>query len=166
MTNYLSSQRPGKLAAAAMFALAFQGYAQNITGSIGWPRDRPAGSFNSECRCNRDRTIETRDRHAELDDARQQIEAAVKADPKSPEAHNVKGSLLEQAGNSAEALREFLEAIRLRPDFGVARIHAALILAAKGDRAAAEQHLRQAATSADPGVRRQAADALRQLGLR
>lgn len=51
-------------------------------------------------------------------------------------------------------------------DFGIARVHAALLLAAKGDRAAAEQHLRQAAASSDPNVRRQAADALRQLGPR
>ena len=48
-----------------------------------------------------------------LDEARQQIDAAVKADPKSSDAHNVKGSILEQTGNRAEALREFLEAIRL-----------------------------------------------------
>ena len=100
------------------------------------------------------------------DEARQQIEAAVRADPKSADAHNFKGTLLEQAGSHADALREFLEAIRLRPDFGIARIHAARILAARGDRAAAEQQLRQAATSADDNVRRQAAQALRQLGTR
>ena len=100
------------------------------------------------------------------DEARQQIEAAVKADPKSADAHNFKGTLLEQAGNHADALREFLEAIRLRPDFGMGRIHAARILAARGDRTAAEQQLRQAATSADDNVRRQAAQALRQLGAR
>jgi hypothetical protein len=34
MINYLTSQRPGKLILAAMFALALQGYAQNITGSM------------------------------------------------------------------------------------------------------------------------------------
>jgi Flp pilus assembly protein TadD len=100
------------------------------------------------------------------DEARQQIEAAVKADPKSADAHNFKGTLLEQAGNPADALREFLEAVRLRPDFGMARIHAARILAARGDRAAAEQQLRQAAASADDNVRRQATEALRQLGSR
>ena len=34
MTNFQSSQRTGTLVVAAMFALAFQGYAQNITGSM------------------------------------------------------------------------------------------------------------------------------------
>jgi Flp pilus assembly protein TadD len=116
---------------------------------------------DSEVRTNYAVTLAALNRSAE---ARQQIEAAVKADPKSPDAHNVKGTLLERSGNGAEALREFLEAIHLRPDFGIARIHAALILAARGDRAAAEQQLRQAAGSADANVRRQAADALRQLG--
>ena len=99
-----------------------------------------------------------------FDEARRQIDAAVKVDPKSPEAHNVRGSLLQQSGDQAEALGEFLEAIRLRPDFGVAHIHAALLLAARGDRAAAEQHLRLAAAGDDSSVRRQAADTLRQLG--
>ena len=74
--------------------------------------------------------------------------------------------MLEQAGNHTDALREFLEAIRLRPDFGIARIHAARILAGRGDRAAAEQQLRQAAASADDNVRRQATEALRQMGAR
>jgi Flp pilus assembly protein TadD len=102
----------------------------------------------------------------QLEEARRQIEAAIQADPKSADAHNVRGSLLEQGGDHAGALREFLEAIRLRPDFGIARIHAARILAARGDRAAAEQQLRQAAASGDENVRRQAAEALRQLGAR
>jgi hypothetical protein len=34
MTTYRSSQRSGRLILAAMFALAIQGYAQNITGSM------------------------------------------------------------------------------------------------------------------------------------
>jgi Flp pilus assembly protein TadD len=116
---------------------------------------------DSEVRTNYAVTLATLKR---LDEARQQIDAAVQADPKSPDAHNVKGSILEQTGNRAEALPEFLEAIRLRPDFGIAHIHAALLLAAGGDRAAAEQHLRLAAAGPDPNLRRQAADALRQLG--
>jgi Flp pilus assembly protein TadD len=118
---------------------------------------------DSEIRTNYAVTLAALNR---LDEARLQIDAAVKSDPKSPDAHNVKGSLLERTGNPADALREFLEAIRLRPDFGIAHIHAALLLAARGDRAAAELHLRQAAADADPNVRRQATDALRQLGQR
>jgi predicted CXXCH cytochrome family protein len=96
-------------------------------------------------------------------EAQQQIDAAVKADPKSPEARNFKGTLLERKGNHNEALIEFLAAIRLRPDFELAHLNAGLILASKGDRVAAEQHLRQAAKSADRNIQRKADAALRQL---
>ncbi len=98
------------------------------------------------------------------DEAKRQIDAAVVADPKSPDAHNFKGTLLDRSGNRAEALAEFLEAIRLRPDFDVAHLNAARLLAAKGDTAAAERHLRQAAASSNPNVRNKAAAALQQLG--
>jgi Flp pilus assembly protein TadD len=97
-------------------------------------------------------------------EAQQQIEAAVKADPKSPEAHNFKGTLLDRGGRHAEALNEFLAAARLRPDFELAHLNAGLILATNGDKVAAEQHLRQAARSADPNIQRKAGAALRQLG--
>jgi Flp pilus assembly protein TadD len=99
-----------------------------------------------------------------LDEAQQQIDAAVKADPKSSEAHNFRGVLLDRAGEGTGALKEFLEAVRLQPDFARAHLNAARILAAKRDRTAALQHLRQAAMSDEPNVRRQAEEALRQLG--
>ena len=98
------------------------------------------------------------------EEAQRQIDRAVVADPKSPEAHNFKGSLLERAGNRAEALSEFLAALRLRPDYGVAHLNAARMLAAQGDAAAAERHLRQAANGSDPNIRNKAAAALRQMG--
>jgi Flp pilus assembly protein TadD len=98
------------------------------------------------------------------DEARRQIDRAVAADPKSPEAHNFRGSLLDRAGNGAEALNEFLEALRLRRDFGIAHLNAARMLAAKGDSAGAERHLRQAANSSNPNIRSKAAAALQQLG--
>jgi Flp pilus assembly protein TadD len=102
----------------------------------------------------------------QFDDAQRQIEAAVKADPKSPEVHNFRGSLLERKGDHDEALSEFLAAIRLRPDFALAHLNAGLILATKGAKATAQQHLRQASTSSDPNIQRQATSALRQLGQR
>jgi HEAT repeat protein len=61
-------------------------------------------------------------------------------------------------------LSEFLEAVKLLPDFGRARLNAARMLAAKGDSAAAIQQLRQAANSTDAKVRLEAAAALRQIG--
>jgi tetratricopeptide (TPR) repeat protein len=99
-----------------------------------------------------------------FDEAQRQIDAAVKADPKSTEAHNFRGVLLERSDAPA-ALKEFLEAVRLQPDFARAHLNAARILAAAGNRVDAIQHLRQAATSDDPNLQRQAADALRQLGV-
>ena len=97
-------------------------------------------------------------------DAQQQIEAALKAEPKSPDAHNFRGTLLDRLGLHSDALREFLEAVRLRPGFGLAHLNAGKILAAQGDLPAAEQHLRTAAASDDPNIQRQAASLLRQLG--
>lgn len=105
------------------------------------------------------------DKHASIqwEEAGRQIDAAIVADPKSPEAHNFRGTLLDRSGSRAEALNEFLEAIRLRPNFGTAHLNAARMLAAKGDTAAAELHLRQAAASPDPNIRQKAAAALQQL---
>jgi len=85
------------------------------------------------------------------------------ADPKSPEAHNFRGSLLQRGGNLAEAVQEFREAVKLRPDFSLAHLNAGLTLAAMGNRPAAEIHLRQAAAGPDPNIQRQATAALRQL---
>jgi predicted CXXCH cytochrome family protein len=97
-------------------------------------------------------------------DAQEHIEAALKADPKSPEAHSFKGILLNRQGLRNEALSQFLEAISLRPDFGLAHLNAAEILAAQGDSAAAVRHLQRAAASGDPSIEQQARDLLRQLG--
>jgi predicted CXXCH cytochrome family protein len=99
-----------------------------------------------------------------FEEAQRQIEAAVKTDPRSPDAHNFRGSLLSRNGSPDEALSEFLEAIKLRPDFGLAHLNAARILAAKGDRAAAEQHLRLALHDGNPNIRRQAAAELQRMG--
>jgi Flp pilus assembly protein TadD len=99
----------------------------------------------------------------QFEDAQQQIEAAVNANRKPPEAHNFRGSLLERKGSHAEALSEFLTANRLRPDFALAHPNAGLILVAKHESAAAQQHLQHASKSSDPNIQRQAATALRQL---
>lgn len=90
-------------------------------------------------------------------EARLQTEAAVKADVKSADAHNFLGTLMLRDGQREQALREFLEAARLRPGFGLAHLNAAGVLTEKGDGAAAGVHLQQAARDADPGIRERAA---------
>jgi len=98
--------------------------------------------------------------------SRREIDAAVKADPQSPDAHNFRGTLLARQGDLDQAIREYAEAIRLRPDFGLAHLNAGRILASKGDKAGAEQHLRRALADEDPNIRRQAAAELQRLGVR
>jgi predicted CXXCH cytochrome family protein len=98
-----------------------------------------------------------------FEEAGAQIDAALKLEPDSAPARNFRGRLLERQGRGIDALKEFLEILRRHPDFALAHLDAARVLAAGGDRAAAAQHLRQAAGSADPNIRRQAAAALQQL---
>jgi tetratricopeptide (TPR) repeat protein len=96
-----------------------------------------------------------------FDEALQQAEAAVQADPKFPEAHNFKGTLLSRAGQPDAALKAFEEALRLRPAFGLAHLNAAAILAGQRDFNAARAHLEQAAKDKDPEIRRRALQQLR-----
>jgi Flp pilus assembly protein TadD len=60
-----------------------------------------------------------------------------------------------------EALRELEAALKLRPQFGLAHLNAAAILAARGDAAGARTHLLQAARDSDPDIRRRANEKLR-----
>lgn len=115
---------------------------------------------DAEIRTNYAVTLAGLQRFAE---ARQQIDAAVAADPKSSEARNFRGTLLEHAGSLEQALADFLEAVRLDPDFARAHFNAGRLLAAKGDKAGALPHLRRAAASDDPNLRRQAESVLQQI---
>ena len=85
---------------------------------------------DAEIRINYAVTLAGLDR---LPDARRQIDAALKADPKSREANNFLGTLLENTGPRDEALNEFLRAAQLRPDFGLAHWNVTRVLSAKGD---------------------------------
>ncbi len=98
-----------------------------------------------------------------FDEAEAQARAAVKADPQSPDAHNFLGTLLARSSQSDTALKEFLEALRLRPDFGLAHLNAADALTLKGDKASARLHLRQAAQDPNPNISRKAQARLEQL---
>jgi len=99
-----------------------------------------------------------------LDDAQRTIDGAVQADPKSADARCFKGTLLDRQGLHKEALAEFLAAIALRPDFGLAHLNAGKVLAGQGDLAGAKEHLLRAAASEDLAVKGQATALLRQMG--
>ena len=68
------------------------------------------------------------------------LQAAVKSDPKSPEAHNFMGSALASLGRNAEATEQFRAALALRGDYSNARFNLgnALVKAGKFEEAIAE----------------------------
>jgi hypothetical protein len=68
------------------------------------------------------------------------LQAAVKSDPKSPEAHNFLGSALASLGRISEATEEFRAALALRGDYSNARLNLgnALVKAGRIDAAIAE----------------------------
>jgi tetratricopeptide (TPR) repeat protein len=101
-----------------------------------------------------------------FDDAQAAAEAALQADPKMAEAHELSGGLLARKRQLPEAAREYAEALRLRPDFDRAHLDLAGVLAAQGDMPGALQHLREAAKGRDASVAQQAAAALQRLGAR
>jgi Flp pilus assembly protein TadD len=82
------------------------------------------------------------------------------------EAHALLGGLLARKRQLSEAASEYLEAVRLRPDFARARLDLASVLAAQGDMKGAVQQLREASKGTDQEVARLAAGALQRLGER
>ena len=101
-----------------------------------------------------------------FEDAQASAEAALQADPKMAEAHELLGGLLARKRQLPEAAREYQEALRLRPEFDRAHLDLASVLAAQGDISGAIQHLRAAAQGRDPRVAQAAAAALRRLSQR
>ena len=101
-----------------------------------------------------------------FDEAQASAEAALQADPKMAEVHELLGGLLARKRQLPEATREYQEALRLRPEFDRAHLDLATVLAAQGDMPVAIQHLRAAAQGRDPRVAQAAAAALQRLGQR
>ncbi len=68
------------------------------------------------------------------------LQAAVKSDPKSPEAHNFLGSALSLLGRTQDAMAQFRLALSLRPDYPNARLNLgnALVKAGRVDEAIVE----------------------------
>jgi predicted CXXCH cytochrome family protein len=96
--------------------------------------------------------------------AQQAAAASARADSKIAETHALLGNLLAKKRMLSEAVKEYQEAIRLRPDIARPMLDLASVYAAQGDMQRAVQQLREAAKSRDPEVARLAAEALQRLG--
>jgi predicted CXXCH cytochrome family protein len=94
-------------------------------------------------------------------EAQIQVEALLEVNPNIAEAHDLFGTLQERQGKTDDALREYEEAVRLRPDLSHAQLSLGGVLADRGDKAGAAEHLRIAARSSDPAIREMAQQLLR-----
>jgi tetratricopeptide (TPR) repeat protein len=99
----------------------------------------------------------------QFDRAQENVEAALRADAKLAEAHALLGRLLARKRQLPEAVAEYSQAVRLRPDFARVRLDLASVFAAQGDMQRAAEQLREAAKSSDPEVARLAAGALQKI---
>ena len=81
------------------------------------------------------------------------MEAILRANPNSAEAHEFLGNLFNAKGEPDRAIDHYREAIRIAPDFDRANLDLGSALAAKGDASAALPYLRKAAQSKDAQTR-------------
>jgi tetratricopeptide (TPR) repeat protein len=105
-------------------------------------------------------------RSRRADEAQQQLEASLRDDPNFADSHQLLADLLFAKGETAQALIHYRESVRLTPDSPSAHLGLAEALLANGDRASAIPHLQKAAAGPDTALRDQAAEVLRQLGVR
>jgi hypothetical protein len=75
------------------------------------------------------------------------LEDAIRIDPRSPDAHNLRGSALSAIGLAPEAIGEFRLAIRLKPDFAQAHYNLARALARYSQFDEALEHFGLASTA-------------------
>jgi predicted CXXCH cytochrome family protein len=102
-------------------------------------------------------------REKRFEEAGAQMQAAVRANPNFAEAHEMLGRLYEQKGQGDDALHEYEAAVRVRPEMSQAQLDLGAMLAKKGDVAGATEHLRLAASAADPTLRQIALQLLQQV---
>jgi Tfp pilus assembly protein PilF len=69
----------------------------------------------------------------DLSDAKVQLQAATKLDPKLAQPHNYLGKVFMREGNIPSAIAEFEEALRLHPDFPEAEENLRMARASGGD---------------------------------
>jgi tetratricopeptide (TPR) repeat protein len=101
----------------------------------------------------------------QFDQALMQIEAAVRLNADLAQARDLLGNLYERANRLPEALEQYKAAVRLDPSLSNAQLDLGAVLSKNGDRAAAIEHLRKAASGSDPGIRNLAARLLQNLGV-
>ena len=101
-----------------------------------------------------------------FDEAQKQAELAVRADADLAEAHELLGGLHARKQEWPDAAREYEAALALKPDLARVQLRLGTVLAAAGDKEGAAAHLREAAKGNDAAIARQAAQALRDLGIR
>jgi len=99
-------------------------------------------------------------------EAQSQAEMAVRAEASLAEAHELLGGLQSRKKQSRDAAREYAAALALQPDLARLELRLGTVLAAAGDKDGAAAHLRAAAKANDAAIARQAALALRDLGIR
>jgi hypothetical protein len=101
-----------------------------------------------------------------FDDAQNQTEMALRADAGLVEAHELLGGLHARKQELPEAAQEYAAALALKPDLARAQLRLGTVLAAEGDKDGAAAHFREAAKGNDAAVAAQAAQALRDMGIR
>jgi tetratricopeptide (TPR) repeat protein len=101
-----------------------------------------------------------------FDDAQTQAEMAVRANADLVEARELLGGLYIRRKQLPEAAREYAAALALKPDLARVQLRLGTVLAAEGDKEGAAAHFREAAKGNDAAVARQAAQALRDMGIR
>jgi len=101
-----------------------------------------------------------------FDDAQTQAEMAARADGSLVEAHELLGGLYTRKKQWPEAAREYAAEVALAPGLARAQLRLGTALAAEGDAEGAAAHFREAAKGNDAAVAREAAEALRGMGIR
>ena len=101
-----------------------------------------------------------------FDEAQARAEAALRADDRMADAHELLGSLLLRQTKLTEAVREYRRALELQPHSSRTHLRLGNALAAQGDSSAAAEHFRQAAGAGDASIAQQARQALARLGAR
>jgi predicted CXXCH cytochrome family protein len=104
-------------------------------------------------------------RTGRYEEAERELQSCLRIDSNFADAHSLLGDLLLAKNRPAEAAAHYRQLLKLRPS-AQTELNLGLALAAHGERVAAAEHLRRAAASGDPDLRRRATEALAQLNPR